>query len=783
MKLSFWVLDVGQKTGRSPEVLLWGIDDKGDRVLVIDRSFKPHLYILLKDGVSAESVVDAVKVSSIEASPITSVEVVDRLFLGKPTQALKVFFEDPDYASQYAKKLGKLPGVKACLEADIRFYTKYMNVTGVTPCCWHTVEADEEGGERYKVYVAESHPTPSGEGRPPTLKLVGFKIDVYSPTGAMNPEEDPVVLVSTITGDGEVRQFEADGHDDREALESFTSYISSYDPDVVVGFYSNFFDLQYLMKRASHLKTPLTINRDGSEPHVSVYGHVSVVGRAHVDLYDVASVLPEVKLKTLRNIADYLKVEAETPRVSVDFTQVPRYWDDESLRGQIVESSRHDVELILGVARKLLHTAFSMAQVTGMPLDQVMRAGVGFRVENMLMREAHAAGELVPSRLERPKRSYVGGYVLEPKPGVYEDVAVLDFASMYPNIMIKYNVSPDTYVPPSEEVPEDEVYVAPEVGHRFRRHPSGFYKKILEKLIGVRREIRERMKMVEPGSLDYVLLDERQKAVKTMTNAVYGYCGWLGARWYLQPVAEATAAWGRETIKKAIEIARKHGLSVLYADTDSVFIFNIPEKVEAFTSEVESTFGLEIKPDKFYTKVFFSGAKKRYAGLLDDGSLDIVGFEVVRGDWPEIAREVQEKVIGIVLRSGDVDEAVDYVRDVIASLSSGAIPLEKLVIWETLAKSPREYKVKAPHIVAAMRLVKAGGRLEAGSKVGYVVVRGEGKISDRAYPYSLVKPEEVDSDYYIHNQVIPAAMRVLEHFGIKEDALLKKKAARQAKLF
>ncbi|MEM4675077.1 MAG: DNA polymerase domain-containing protein, partial [Nitrososphaerota archaeon] len=130
----------------------------------------------------------------------------------------------------------------------------------------------------------------------------------------------------------------------------------------------------------------------------------------------------------------------------------------------------------------------------------------------------------------------------------------------------------------------------------------------------------------------------------------------------------------------------------------------------------------------------------------------------------------------------NVDEAVNYVRGVIEAVTAGQVPLEKFVIWETLTKSPEEYKVRAPHITAALRLIKAGGRLEAGSKIGYIIVKGSEKISERAYPYSLVQPEHVDTEYYITNQVIPAAMRVLEQFGVKEEALLKKKTVRQARL-
>jgi len=345
---------------------------------------------------------------------------------------------------------------------------------------------------------------------------------------------------------------------------------------------------------------------------------------------------------------------------------------------------------------------------------------------------------------------------------------------MYPNIMVKYNVSPDTYVPPGEPVDPDEVYVAPEVGHRFRKTPTGFYKRVIEKLLAARRGIREEMKKYPPGSYQYRLLDERQRAIKVIANATYGYCGWVGARWYRREVAEATTAWGRMIIRETINMAKSLGLQVIYGDTDSIFVKYEPKKVERLIQAVNEKFQLEIKIDKLYKKIFFTEAKKRYCGVLEDGRIDVVGLEAVRGDWAEIAKEVQEHVIEIVLREGDIDKAVEYVRGIIRKLEEGQIPIEKLVIWKTIGKSLEDYEVDTAHVAAARKLVEAGYTISKGEKIGFVILKGDGRLSDKTMPYILVKdPSEIDYEYYVEKQVIPAALRILGYFGIREQQLRK----------
>jgi len=111
------------------------------------------------------------------------------------------------------------------------------------------------------------------------------------------------------------------------------------------------------------------------------------------------------------------------------------------------------------------------------------------------------------------------------------------------------------------------------------------------------------------------------------------------------------------------------------------------------------------------------------------------------------------------------------VRDVIRKLREGKIPMEKLVIWKTLTKRIEEYEVDAPHVAAAKMYESHGLKVSPGDKVGYVIVKGEGKISEKVKPYFAAALDEIDSDYYAEHQIIPAAMRILEYFGVRETEL------------
>ncbi len=780
----FQLLDITYEVEASePVLIMWGRTEDGKRIVLRYRGFYPYFYAVPEEGYTVEDIRrDAVRLSR-PGSPIMRVEEVRKKLIGRPLVAARITTRIPAKVREYREAFLRLDSVREVLEADIRFSMRFLIDNNIYPMRWYRVDARKRSGTGpYRVdAVYEAHGAPIEElpeyaDKDPLegLRLMAFDIEVYTKQGSPDPRKDPVIIIGYSTDQNpEPQLLVMEGKIDTDVILGFVKAIREYDPDIIVGYNQNSFDWPYLVDRSKVLGIALDVGRKkGGVPQTSVYGHVSVPGRLNVDLYDFAKEIHEIKVKTLEEVADYLNVMPKDKRVLLEWWEIPEYWDDPEKRPILLQYARDDVAATYGLAGKFLPFGAQMSQVSGLPMDQVMAASVGFRLEWRLIREAFKRDELAPNRVERGEESYTGAIVLKPKKGVHEDIAVLDFASMYPNIMVKYNVGPDTLVLPGEDVPDDEVYIAPVVGHRFRKRPDGFFKLTIKKFLDIRKRIKEEMKKYPEDHPYYRLLDERQKAVKVLANATYGYMGWPHARWYCRACAESVTAWGREIIMAAIRKARSLGLEVIYGDTDSLFVKYDPEKVEELIRFVEEELGFEIKIEKIYKKVFFTEAKKRYIGLTREGKIDVVGFEAVRGDWSELAKEIQLKVAEIILRTGDVNKAVEYVREVIEKLKRGEFDLRKLIIWKTLTKRPDEYVAEQPHVYAAKLMEKAGIKVKPGMKIGYVIVKGSGNLSRRARPYFMVSKDEIDVNYYIERQIIPAAMRILAYFGVKEVDLL-----------
>ncbi|HUK85824.1 MAG TPA: DNA polymerase domain-containing protein, partial [Candidatus Acidoferrum sp.] len=637
MKLTFWLLDINPKIDDAAvELWLWGIDQNGCRVLIIDREVIGYFYVVVNEGFDPSKI--ASEIMNSYSSSIVQTEIVERRFFGKPVQAIKVYCKVATETMKLAKQLRSFEGVKECLEDDIRVAMRYLIDNDVAPCAWHEMEVEEEEKKLAlrvdKVYVGKSIPKRFDCVDKPQLKTLSFSMISYSQEGSPKPDRNPIVMMSVVTSTGEEKQFLADGDkNDKVLLQHFIDYVCEFDPDIIVSFGANAKDWDYLVKRSHQLKQTFNIDRSKKEPHTSIYGHVSFTGIANVDLVDFMDVFPEVKVKTLSNLAYYLGVLNNQSGKEIEDVDFSEFWDQPQKRETLKEFNLNQVRKIQSCATLLLDFAMELSSLVSLPLDHVMTAAVGFRVEWFLIKQTSKIGELIPRRIEQPYRPYAGGLVLNPKPGLHDNIAVLDFKSMYPNIMIRYNLSPDTYVAPDETEPSAGVYIAPEVGYHFRKTPPGFYKEALTYLIDVRNKIRTQIKKLSPSSVEYSILDARQKAVKIITNAAYGYAGWIGARWYVKPVAESASAWGRHSILSAVHLAEAKGLTIIYGDTDSLFLSSDEKKLQELKLEIGRDLGLEVEVNEIYKRIFFTEAKKRYAGLRSNGTLDIVGLEVIRGDW------------------------------------------------------------------------------------------------------------------------------------------------------
>ena len=780
MKLRFWLLDVNYETkDATPELWMWGIDTKGNRVLIIDRNFKSYFYLVLEENTNPEKLIKEIQGRKNEFPLILKTEQVKKKYFGKPVNALKVTVQNPEVMSKYANILGKIEDVERCLEDDVRFSMRYLIDNDVSPCEWHEIEVEqaEDVVEALtdKVYLAKSFPERVEEVEVPKLRVLGFSLICYSERGMPKPDKDPVVIISVATNAGDEKQFVAENLKDKAVIADFVNFVRQFNPDIIVGFGTNRQDWPYLIQRAQKSGLKLHVDRVETEPHTSVYGHVSVTGRANIDLFDFTDELPEVKLKTLENVADYLDVMKIEKRTIIKDIEYASYWDDEEKRPKLLKYSKENAQCIMGITDALLDFAMQLSSLVSLPLDHVGTAAVGFRIEWYLTKKAHRIGELIPKRTQHPYIPYKGGIVLKPKKGLYENVAVLDFKAMYPSLMITYNISPDTYLSPKESDPPSGVNMAPKTKHRFSKEPAGFYKEILLSLIEERNKTKAQLEKLDPKSLEHRVLDARQKAVKVITNAAYGYAGWIGARWYVKPVAEAAADLGRHTIQETIEIAKEIGLEVVYGDTDSIFIKYEPDKAVKLAQKIDEKFGLEIKPDKIYVRILFTEAKKRYCGLLPNGELDIVGLEVIRGDWADVARKSQEKVLEILLKERSQKKAIQYVHQYIADLRAKKAPYKDLIIWKALTKPIEKYAVKAPHVEAAKMLKKEGWEISTGDKVGYVITSGTGRLYTRVKPFMFASYEDVDIEYYVTHQLVPAVARILNVFDVKEEELFPSK--------
>ncbi len=409
VKVTFWLLDINSETREDmPEVWLWGVTDNKDRVLIVDRNFVAHFYAVVDENFDPSMV--AAEINKALGDSVVRTEIAPRKLFGKPVNTVKVYCKKPDEVSMLSKALRRLEGVQDCLEDDIRPSMQYLIDNDVVPCGWHEIEATEEKNTQSArvdmVCWAESPPKPLDRPEVPPLRILNFSTTCYSREGSPKPDRNPVIMISTSASDDEEKQFTAsEDRNDKIPIQEFLTYVKKFDPDVIVSYGANTFDWAYLRERCKRLGLKLDIDRMCTEPHTSVYGHVSLTGIANLDLADFADEFPEVKVKTLQNLADNLGVMKFGKHAIIEDVDFADYWDDKRKREDLKSFSLDNASRVKGVGNMLLDFGMQLSSLVGLPLDHVMTAAAGFRVEWFMIRRAKKTGELVPKRIEQPYRS------------------------------------------------------------------------------------------------------------------------------------------------------------------------------------------------------------------------------------------------------------------------------------------------------------------------------------------------------------------------------------------
>lgn len=759
-----WVLDINQETvlrgdTKRQEIWLWCVSEGGDRVLIVDPTFQPHVYLEPK-GLTAELLASTIK-GRIDGG-ISEVRVVKRKKLGKLIDVVEVVFKHSEAFDRLTDKFEEMSEVSVVYNKDLRPSNQYLIERNIIPSSWIKVSVKGNisvSGVKLHCFEAENIELSDYSGVPEFRTLYIY----VTSFGKVLTAKGETPLVGVVKA-GDKVLFLDFSEETKKSFEKLIELFDKYDPDIVVSWNGNRDGWDMLLKMAELNGLALPLGRNGSPPRRGMFGHVSIVGRAHIDLRDIAEEILALKSKTLEEMALYhgvLKAEV------IDEPILGEMWS-KGLKEEVSEYLFKLIYSLESLYRLYIDYIMHLSRLVNYPIDYVIAASPGNRVDGYVVAYTIRSGGLVPPRGRGRQEWYRGGMVFKPKPGLHEGVAVLDFASMYPHIIVKYNVSPDTLV---RDGVCDECYIAPEVGYKFLKEPDGIYREPVKRLLEDRAKIKKFIKSLPEGSPERRALEAQEKAIKVVANAMYGYLGWPSSRWYMREIAEAITAWGRYIINRSAEIARSMGLDVIYGDTDSLFLKYDEEKINEFIKRIEEELGMDIKIDAVYQRVLFTEAKKRYAGLTVDGKLDLTGFEAVRGDWCSYAKMAQIEVLNTLLSTGSKSKTIEVAKRIIEKFEKGEFEIKDVVIWKSVDKPISEYEVNVPHVAVAKQLINRGIKVKTGDRIGYVVMKGSGPLYKRVTYYLDADIKDIDKDYYIEKQIMPAILRVLAPLGVNEKQL------------
>jgi len=840
-QISFFTLDITYKEIDNKAVIfLFGKTAKNEQVCVIDQNFLPYCYVQPKKTNEINRIIDDLESIQEEKKDIVlKTETVKKKILGKEEQLIKIYTDLPKHIKIIREKAKKIEDVEKVLEADIPFEKRYLIDKKIIPLALVDIEGEPTTlfAQKIKVPVFEAEKiTPSELDMMFEPNVVAFDIEVYNPLGkVIDMDKYPIIMLSlygkhkgkifkkVITWKRfKIHKIGNDSLDyvefvnnEAELIERFKNLVAELKPDILAGYFSDGFDLAYLIKRAEKNKIKLNIGLDYSNASLNkkraqnmerVESVVSINGIVHVDIFKF---IRRVIAKTMQT--DFFTLDAVSQEIlgakkdDVDLNELASSWDNPEKEAEklsrFCKYNLQDSLLVYQLTEKIFPHMMELSKIVGLPLFEVTRKGFSQLVEFYLMRQTAGFNEIIPEKphyeevIMRRTKTYKGAFVYEPKPGLHKNIVVWDFKSLYPTIIVSHNISPDTLncsCCEGKDIAPNENDEKIEGTFWFCKKKKGFIPTVIEDLITRRARIKEIMKQTKDEK-NLVLLDARQESLKTLANSTYGYLGFFGARWYSLPCAQSILAYARHYIHKVINEAKKSGFEVLYSDTDSIFM-----KLGDKTKEDSKAFGekinmnlpgmMELGYEGFYPAGIFvaakgregEGAKKKYAMISEDGFIKIRGFETVRRNWSFIAKEVQEKVIEIILKKEDPKEAFDYVHGIVEELRKKKIPLGKVVIFTQLQKDISDYEAIGPHVAVAQRMKDAGQDVGPGTMIEYVITEGPGRLRDKAKLPEEVTNADYDAEYYIHNQVIPSVERIFEALGYKTEELTERK--KQSKL-
>lgn len=436
-----------------------------------------------------------------------------------------------------------------------------------------------------------------------------------------------------------------------------------------------------------------------------------------------------------------------------------------------------------------LEGVFEAARVTTLPVQTAARVSPGGGISSIEMLTALRKGILVPWQKQQPEMfkpasdlfsADQGGLVYQPVVGLHRNVAGVDFTSMYPAIMVHFNISPETL-----HTGDAGGEWVPEVGLRIDRDRPGLIPAALKPLLEKRLALKRLLAELPEWDPRRERCKRRVSALKWLLVTCFGYLGYKNARFGRIEAHQAVTAYGRELLLGAKEAAEDLGYEVLHLYVDGMWIrqegHDRPEDFQPLLDEIERRTGLQIALEGVYRWVAFLPSRmragcpvaNRYFGVFQDGTMKVRGIEARRRDTPGFIAETQMELLRCLAMAEEPETALPaalgLLRRRLADLSAGRAPLEGLILKQRLTRELNAYRSPSPAAWAARQLQEVGKTIRPGQRVRFIYTRGRPGVRAWDLP-DPPDPLLVDVERY-RRLTLRAAAAVLEPFGAGETSL------------
>ncbi|MFT5560344.1 MAG: DNA polymerase-2 [Candidatus Azotimanducaceae bacterium] len=613
----------------------------------------------------------------------------------------------------------------------------------------------------------------------PSLSVASLDIEtsyteniLYSIAISMRaPETEKVFMVGQGASEVSYLEFCAD---ERTLIKRFLDWFSVLDPDVIIGWSVVAFDLDFIQRRCDYYGIKFTLGRTGEliswrtanqgngRKYALVPGRVVLDG---IELLRTATY--QFESFSLENVSRELLGRGKLIHdVDARGAEIQNLFAED--KPQLAAYNLEDCSLVHDVfaATNLLDFAIQRSRLTGLDMDRAGGSVAAF--DFLYLPRLHRQGYVAPVVMEGSDRGSPGGFVLESEPGIYSDVIVLDFKSLYPSIIRTFNVDPLAMVEgrnESDAIPGFN-------GAEFSRD-----KIILPGLIESLWAARDEAKKQKLAAVS--------QAIKIIMNSFYGVLGTPGCRFFDTRLVSSITLRGHEILQKTRDLIEAKGFRVIYGDTDSVFVL-VGEQARFAVDEVgldltdylnrwwrdhlTENYGvqscLEVEYETHFEKFLMprvrgseKGSKKRYAGVVsENGEPQLVfkGLETVRSDWSPVAREFQQTLYRKIFFA---EPYRDFILETVASVKT--VDLRKLVLRKRVRRNLGDYQKNVPPHVRAARLadqIRSDKGLpkiyQQGGWIEYVMT------TQGAEPVAYVS-SPIDHDFYVERQLAPVADAIL----------------------